>query len=138
MAKSSPPAKKSKRETPAKPAPRANGKPAKAAAKARVPDKPEKKAAEKKPEKKARPDLSDKVTHLIAEEMAIEEAELTPAASFREDFNLDEIDIAELLMQAEATFGLNPFSEADWESCETVADFIQLVEKRVAAKRAKK
>lgn len=88
--------------------------------------------------KKPRTDLAAKILHLIAEEMAIEEAELTATASFKEDLNLDEIDVAELLMQSELAFSVHPFSEADWDACETVGDFIQLIEKRVAAKRGKK
>lgn len=129
MAKSAP-AAKAKRDA----APPKHGKPAKAAP-ARKPDpKPKPEKAEKKP----RPDLGARVAHLIAEEMAIEEAEISPASSFKEDLNLDEIDVAELLMQAEVEFSLHPFSEADWEACDTVGDLTQLIEKRVAAKRAKK
>lgn len=90
------------------------------------------------PPKKAAPELSPKILHLVSEEMAIEEAELTATASFKEDLGLDEIDIAELLMQAEQSFGVGPFSEADWESCETVNDYVELIEKRMAAKGGKK
>ncbi|HXE30525.1 MAG TPA: acyl carrier protein [Terriglobales bacterium] len=117
-----------------KPAPK---QPAKVEAKAKAKPVAEKPAAPK-PVKKSGPDLSPKVLHLVSEEMAIEEAELTPEASFREDLGLDEIDIAELLMQAELAFGVSPFNEEDWESCETVADLVLLIEKRVAAKRGKK
>jgi acyl carrier protein len=79
-------------------------------------------------------DLSPKVIHLIAEEMAVEEAELTPSASFRDDLSLDEIDVAELLVRAEETFGLKQeFDDEEWENCHTVGDFIQLVENRMAA-----
>jgi acyl carrier protein len=85
-----------------------------------------------------RSDLGDKIVHLIAEEMAVEEAELTPNASFKDDLHLDEIDVAELLMQAEHAFGVGPFSESDWEKCATVEDFVQLVGKRVEAKRSRK
>jgi acyl carrier protein len=85
-----------------------------------------------------RNDLADKIVHLIAEEMAVEEAELTPNASFKDDLHLDEIDVAELLMQAEHAFGVGPFSESDWENCATVEDFVRLVSKRVEAKRGRK
>lgn len=83
-------------------------------------------------------ELEGKLVHMIAEEMAIEEAELTPDASFREDLNLDEIDVAELLMQAEAQFGVHPFSESDWDACGTIGEFLALVSKRVEAKRSRK
>lgn len=129
MAKPAPAAKAKRERTPPK-----NGK----AGKAAPARKAESSAKPAKPEKKPRPDLGQKVAHLIAEEMAIEEAEIAAASSFKEDLNLDEIDVAELLMQAEIEFGLHPFSESDWEACETVGDMTQLIEKRVAAKRAKK
>lgn len=78
--------------------------------------------------------LTEKILHLIAEEMAIEEAELSPNASFTEDLNLDEIDIAELLMQAEQQLGAREFSDADWEQVRTVGDFIQIVEQHLERK----
>ncbi|MGH9482639.1 MAG: acyl carrier protein [Terriglobales bacterium] len=86
----------------------------------------------------ARAELAGKVLHLIAEEMAVEEAELTPTASFKEDLSLDEIDVAEILMQAELAFGVHPFSEADWEGCATVDDMVQLITRRVEGKRGKR
>ncbi|TAN20663.1 MAG: hypothetical protein EPN33_14960 [Acidobacteria bacterium] len=94
------------------------------------------KPGEKRPRQQT--ELEGKLIHMIAEEMAIEEAELTPDASFREDLNLDEIDIAELLMQAEAQFGVHPFNESDWEACGTIGEFLVLVSKRVEAKRSRK
>lgn len=86
----------------------------------------------------ARAELTGKILHLIAEEMAVEEAELTPTASFKEDLNLDEIDLAEILMQAEHGFGVHPFSEADWGGIVTVDDMVQLIIRRVEAKRSKR
>lgn len=102
--------------------------------------KPGKAKAEKPaplPPPKPRPVLNPKILHLISEEMAIEEAELTANASFKDDLNLDEIDVAELLMQAESTFEVHPFNEEDWESCETVGDYVRMVETRIEGKRKK-
>ncbi|HVA63651.1 MAG TPA: acyl carrier protein [Terriglobales bacterium] len=127
-----------------KPAPKPTPKPAAAPGKtagakpAAAPSAPAKPAPPPPKPIKPRSDLATKIVHLIAEEMAIEEAELTATASFKEDLGLDEIDVAELLMQAEHAFGVHAFSEADWESCETVDDFVQLITRRVEAKRGKK
>jgi acyl carrier protein len=121
----------------------AKAKPAKAKAEKPVPapaPKPGKAKAEKPappPPPKPRPVLNPKILHLISEEMAIEEAELTANASFKDDLNLDEIDVAELLMQAEVTFEIHPFNEEDWESCETVGDYVRMVETRMEGKRKK-
>lgn len=87
---------------------------------------------------KQQQEFEAKMLHMVAEEMAIEEAELTLSANFREDLKLDEIDIAELLMQAETTHNIAPFNEADWDACVTIADFLRMVGKRVEAKRARK
>lgn len=127
------------------PRPAAKAKPAPAPAAAKAPAAKSMAKSAAKPDKaepapkvrKPRPDLNAKILHLISEEMAIEEAELTANASFKEDLNLDEIDVAELLMQAESSFDVHPFNEEDWESCETVGDFIAMVEKRLEAKRKK-
>ncbi|HZT73331.1 MAG TPA: phosphopantetheine-binding protein [Terriglobales bacterium] len=81
--------------------------------------------------------LNAKLLNLIAEEMAIEEAELTPSASLSEDLGLDEIDVAELLMQAEEKLGAQEFSEDEWEDCRTVGDYIRLVTQHLG-KRGKK
>jgi acyl carrier protein len=120
-----------------------SGKPAKPqappkAAKAKALPAPPPKPAPVDKKTKQQQEFEAKMLHMVAEEMAIEEAELTLNANFREDLKLDEIDIAELLMQAETTHNIAPFSEADWEACVTVADFLRMVGKRVEAKRARK
>ncbi|MGH9414736.1 MAG: phosphopantetheine-binding protein [Terriglobales bacterium] len=112
-----------------KPQPKANPTPPSKAAKPS-------KADDQKSRQQA--ELESKLLHMISEEMAIEEAELTPDASFKEDLNLDEIDVAELLMQSESQFGVHPFNESDWEACATVGEFLVLVGKRVDAKRGRK
>ena len=130
------PSAKSEPKVEARVEPKVESKPA---GKAKVPlGKPAIAPAKVAPAVKKRNDFAAKVVKMIAEDMAIEEAELTNTASFKEDLNLDEIDLAELLMQAESHFDVHPFSEEDWEGCDTVGDFIDLVEKRVEARRARK
>lgn len=114
-----------------------NGKMAQASSKAAI----KAPAKAEKPEiKKSRQqlELEGKLLHMIAEEMAIEEAELTAGAAFKEDLHLDEIDVAELLMQTESQFGVHPFNESDWEACATVGEFLELVGKRIELKRSRK
>jgi acyl carrier protein len=73
------------------------------------------------------PHLTSKLINLIAESMAVEEAELTPSAVFADDLHLDDIDMAELLMRAEEELGAREFDDGEWEECRTVGDFIELV-----------
>lgn len=140
MAKSTPaaaknapkPAQSGTKATPAA-APKNGKKPPKGVAKSNAP------AAPPAPKiSKAEAEITGKILHLIAEEMTVEEAELTPNALLAEDMHLDGIDIAELLIEAESEFGLPPFSDADWEKCVTVDDFVTLVIKRIEVKRGKK
>ncbi len=81
--------------------------------------------------------LEAKLVHLIAEEMAIEEAELTADSSFSDDLGLDEIDIAELLKCAEEQFQAREFTEDEWEDCRTVGDFVQLAISHIDKKNPK-
>jgi len=134
--KRSAPPPKAKSAKPNPPAPKAVAKPAtppKSAAKPAVPEAPPLPKITK-----AEAELMGKILHLISETMAVEEASLTPNASFRDELQIDEIDIAELLMQTEIDFGLHSFSEADWDRIQTVDDFVQLVMKRVEAKRGRR
>lgn len=86
---------------------------------------------------KAAEAASAKLVHLIAEEMAIEEAELLPESSLLEDHGLDEIDVAELLLCAEEQLGAREFGEDDWEDCRTVGDYLRLTGEHLARKNAK-
>jgi acyl carrier protein len=81
--------------------------------------------------------VNAKLTHLIAEEMAIEEAELTPESSLLEDHGLDEIDVAELLLCAEEMLGAREFSEEEWEDCRTVGDYLRIAGGKLGKKADK-
>ena len=129
-------AKAAKPQPPAKPASPAKATPPAKGGKAAPAPPPKPAPVDKKT--KQQQEFEAKMLHMVAEEMAIEEAELTLNANFRDDLKLDEIDIAELLMQAEITHNVAPFNEADWEACLTIADFLRMVGKRVEAKRARK
>lgn len=88
-----------------------------------------------KPAKPIDPQLAASLVNLIAESMAIEEAELTPSASFRDDLNVDDTDIAELFMRAEEQYKVKEFSDEEWEACLTVGDFMRLVAERAPKKK---
>lgn len=79
-----------------------------------------------------------KLVHLIAEEMAIEEAELLPESSLLEDHGLDEIDVAEMLLCAEEQLGAREFGEDDWEDCRSVGDYLRIAGEHLEKKAEKK
>ena len=58
--------------------------------------------------------IDKKLIQLIAEELDVEESEVTQEASFIDDLGADSLDIAELLMKLEEEFDVNiPDDEAE-------------------------
>jgi acyl carrier protein len=70
----------------------------------------------------------DKVKQIIKDQLGVEEAEITPAASFVDDLGADSLDRVELIMKFEEDFGLEiPDEQA--ESIKTVQDAVDYIEK---------
>ena len=59
---------------------------------------------------------------------AVDEAEVTPGASFQEDLGADSLDVVELVMQFEEAFDLE-IPDEDAEKIKTVKDAIDYIEK---------
>lgn len=69
----------------------------------------------------------ERVRKLAAEQLGVDEDEVTMEASFEEDLNADSLDLVELIMSLEEEFGME-ISDEDAESLKTVGaavDFIQ-------------
>lgn len=73
-------------------------------------------------------ELADKVKALISEQLGVDEAEITPSASFADDLGADSLDQVELVMALEEAFDLE-ISDADVERISTVQDAVEYVEK---------
>ena len=50
--------------------------------------------------------VEEKVKQIIVEQLQVDEAEVTPSASFQEDLGADSLDVVELVMQFEEAFDL--------------------------------
>ncbi len=72
-------------------------------------------------------DLFDRVKQLIAEELAVEEEEVTPEASFIDDLGADSLDVVELVMAIEEEFDLE-IPDEDAEQIGTVQDAVDYLE----------
>jgi acyl carrier protein len=70
----------------------------------------------------------EKVKQLIAEQLGVDEAEVTPSASFVDDLGADSLDQVELVMALEEAFDLE-ISDAEAEKIRTVQDAIDYIEK---------
>jgi acyl carrier protein len=73
-------------------------------------------------------ELVEKVKHIISEQLGIDEAEITPGASFTDDLGADSLDQVELVMALEETFHLE-ISDDDVEKMLTVQNATDYVEK---------
>ena len=73
-------------------------------------------------------EIAEKVKALISEQLGVDEAEITPSASFADDLGADSLDQVELVMALEETFDLE-ISDADTERILTVQEAIEYIEK---------
>lgn len=72
--------------------------------------------------------VEEKVKQIIVEQLQVDEAEVTPNASFQEDLGADSLDVVELVMQFEEAFDLE-IPDEDAEKIKTVKDAIEYIEK---------
>ncbi len=74
------------------------------------------------------PSIDEKVKQIIVEQLGVDEAEVTPNASFVDDLGADSLDTVELVMAFEEAFDIEiPDEEA--EKIRTVQDAIDYIGK---------
>jgi len=75
-------------------------------------------------------DIAAKVKEIIMDKLGVEESQIAPEASFTNDLGADSLDIVELVMGFESTFGIS-IPDEDAEKISTVGDAINyLTEKQ--------
>ena len=72
-------------------------------------------------------DITSKVKEIIVDKLGVDEAEVTPEASFTKDLGADSLDTVELIMEFEKEFGITIPDEAA-EKISTVGDAIKYIE----------
>lgn len=72
----------------------------------------------------------EKVKAIIVDTLAVEEDEVTPEASFRDDLGADSLDLVELIMAFEDEFG-GRISDDDARSITTVQGAVTYLEKNM-------
>jgi acyl carrier protein len=77
--------------------------------------------------------VDEKVKQIIVEQLQVDEAEVTPGASFQEDLGADSLDVVELVMQFEEAFDIQ-IPDEDAEKIKTVKDAVDYIEKNQKAK----
>jgi len=73
-------------------------------------------------------ELVEKVKQIISEQLGVEEAEVTPSASFTDDLGADSLDQVELVMALEENFDIEIPDDAA-EKIRTVQDAIDYIDK---------
>jgi acyl carrier protein len=78
--------------------------------------------------------VAEKVKSIIAENLSVDEEEVTNDASFVDDLGADSLDVVELVMAFEEEFGIEiPDQEA--EKITKVKDAIEYIEAHAKAKK---
>jgi acyl carrier protein len=77
-------------------------------------------------------DTAEKVKKIVVEHLGVEEAKVTPEASFIDDLGADSLDTVELVMAFEEAFGVDIPDDVA-EKITTVKDAIEYIDKQKAA-----
>jgi acyl carrier protein len=72
--------------------------------------------------------VDDKVKQIIVEQLGVDEAEVTPNASFVDDLGADSLDTVELVMAFEEAFDIE-IPDEDAEKIRTVQDAVDYISK---------
>src|SRR6266571_5101781 len=78
--------------------------------------------------------VEERVKQIIVEQLGVDEAEVTPTASFVDDLGADSLDQVELVMAFEEAFGIEVPDE-DAEKMTTVKDAVDYIDKHAKAKQ---
>ena len=71
--------------------------------------------------------VAEKVKQIIVEQLGVDEAEVTPTASFVDDLGADSLDTVELVMALEEAFELD-IPDEDAEKIQTVQQAIDYIQ----------
>ena len=71
--------------------------------------------------------MFEQIKKIVAENLNVEEENITPESSFKEDLKADSLDLFEMVMALEEEFDLEIPSE-DLEQLETVQDVVNYIE----------
>jgi len=73
----------------------------------------------------------ERVRAMIVEQLGVDEAQVTPNASFVDDLNADSLDLVELIMSIEEEFSKDgstvEISDEDAEKIQTVQDAVDFI-----------
>lgn len=71
-------------------------------------------------------DILERVKKIIVDRLGVEESQVTPEATFKDDLGADSLDVVELVMELEDEFDME-ISDEDAEKIETVGDVVEYI-----------
>ncbi|ADU30791.1 acyl carrier protein [Evansella cellulosilytica] len=71
----------------------------------------------------------DRIAKIVSDRLGVDESEIKPEATFKEDLGADSLDVVELVMELEDEFDLE-ISDEDAEKISTVGDVIDYIERQ--------
>jgi len=78
--------------------------------------------------------VEERVKQIIVEQLGVDEAEVTPTASFVDDLGADSLDTVELVMAFEEAFDIE-IPDEDAEKIRTVQDAVSYIDQHAKAKK---
>lgn len=78
--------------------------------------------------------VEERVKQIIVEQLGVDEAEVTPNASFVDDLGADSLDTVELVMAFEEAFEIE-IPDEDAEKIRSVQDAISYIDQHAKAKK---
>ena len=76
-------------------------------------------------------DIFEKLKAIAVNQIGIDEEKITPESDIIKDLGLDSLDIVDMLMSVEETFGVT-IDDGDVAEMKTVADVVKFIEDNVA------
>ncbi len=73
-----------------------------------------------------RDEILERIREIAADRLGVDEGEVTPEASFREDLEADSLDLVELIMELEEQFGME-IPDEEVERITTVDEAVNYV-----------